>query len=100
MCRAIMSSSLVGMTQAAVRLVAVLMRGPCFALAESSNSTPSQAAWRHDGVLGFAAYKVGDSVKTHEAWGMGSYCFFNQGVDIHASTQPDVCVMPGWSTMK
>jgi hypothetical protein len=46
---------------------------------------PSQQAWMHDGVLGYAAYKVADSVTTHQGWGMGSYCFFNQGVDIHAS---------------
>ena len=39
---------------------------------------PNQAAWRHGGVNGFAAYKVADSVKSHEAWGLGGYCFFNQ----------------------
>ncbi|HTT40834.1 MAG TPA: hypothetical protein VMH32_24510 [Burkholderiales bacterium] len=43
---------------------------------------PSQAAWSHDGVNGFAAYKVDDGVRVHETWGMGSYCFVNQGVDI------------------
>ena len=42
---------------------------------------PNQAAWQHDGVLGCAAYKVADSVKTHEAWGLGSYCFFNVDPD-------------------
>ena len=26
---------------------------------------------------GYAAYKVADSVTTHEAWGLGSYCYFN-----------------------
>jgi hypothetical protein len=46
---------------------------------------PNQAAWEHDGVLGFAAYKVADSVATHEAWGLGSYCFFNVDPTIHAS---------------
>ena len=46
---------------------------------------PDQAAWTHDGVNGYAAYKVADSVKTHEAWGMGSYCFFNVGSSIHAT---------------
>jgi hypothetical protein len=46
---------------------------------------PDQAAWSHDGVNGYAAYKVADSVKTHEAWGMGSYCFFNVGPSIHAA---------------
>ena len=45
---------------------------------------PNQAAWTHDGVNGFAAYKVADAVKTHEAWGLGSYCFFNVDPSIHA----------------
>ncbi len=45
---------------------------------------PDQAAWTHDGVNGYAAYKVADSVQTHEAWGLGSYCFFNVGPSIHA----------------
>ena len=56
---------------------------------------PSQAAWQHDGVNGYAVYKVADSVKTHEAWGLGSYCFFNQNVDIHASRAFEVPVKPG-----
>jgi hypothetical protein len=46
---------------------------------------PNQAAWTHDGVLGFAAYKVANSVATHEAWGLGSYSFFNTGAPIHAA---------------
>jgi hypothetical protein len=46
---------------------------------------PDQAAWSHDGVDGFAAYKVADTVETHEAWGLGSYCFFNVGPSIHAA---------------
>jgi hypothetical protein len=37
---------------------------------------PSQAAWR-TGANGYAAYKVADSVTSHEAWGLGSYCYFN-----------------------
>jgi hypothetical protein len=56
---------------------------------------PSQAAWQHNGVNGYAVYKVADSVKTHEAWGLGSYSFFNQGVDIHASRAFEVPVTPG-----
>ena len=46
---------------------------------------PSQDAWMHDGIDGFAAYKVADSVQTHQGWGLGSYCFFNQGIAIHAA---------------
>ena len=56
---------------------------------------PNQAAWRHDGVLGFAAYKVADDVKTHEAWGLGSYCFFNVDPTIHATRAFEVPVTPG-----
>jgi hypothetical protein len=41
---------------------------------------PSQAAWR-SGVNGqsdgYAAYKVAANVTTHQAYGLGSYCFFN-----------------------
>jgi hypothetical protein len=56
---------------------------------------PNQAAWTHDGVNGFAAYKVADSVKTHEAWGLGSYCFFNVDPSIHAARAFEVPVTAG-----
>jgi hypothetical protein len=56
---------------------------------------PNQAAWEHDGILGFAAYKVADSVKSHEAWGLGSYCFFNVDPTIHASHAFEVPVTSG-----
>src|SRR4051794_16369953 len=56
---------------------------------------PSQAAWMHDGVNGYAAYKVADTVTSHEAWGLGSYSFFNQGQPIHAARAFEVPVTPG-----
>ncbi len=56
---------------------------------------PNQAAWMNDGVNGYAAYKVSDSVKTHEGWGLGSYCFFNVGPSIHAARAFEVPVTPG-----
>ena len=57
---------------------------------------PNQAAWmRPDGVKGYPAYKVADSVKTHEAWGMGSYSFFNAGQPIYAARAFEVPVKPG-----
>jgi hypothetical protein len=56
---------------------------------------PDQAAWEHDGILGFAAYKVADSVTTHEGWGLGSYCFFNVDPTIHATHAFEVPVTPG-----
>jgi hypothetical protein len=56
---------------------------------------PNQAAWPHDGVNGFAAYKVADSVETHEGWGLGSYCFFNVDPTIHAARGFEVPDAPG-----
>jgi hypothetical protein len=44
---------------------------------------PNQGAWR-SGANGYAAYKVADSVTSHEAWGLGSYCYFNVDPTIHA----------------
>jgi hypothetical protein len=38
---------------------------------------PNQAAWMNGSTNGYAAYKVANSVTNHEAWGMGSYCYFN-----------------------
>ena len=39
---------------------------------------PSQSVWQHDGVNGYAAYKVADTVKNHEAWGLGVYGVFTR----------------------
>ncbi|MFG2696888.1 RICIN domain-containing protein [Kitasatospora sp. NPDC048407] len=38
---------------------------------------PNQAAWMNGATRGFPAYKVADSVTNHEAWGLGSYAYFN-----------------------
>ena len=47
---------------------------------------PSQAAWMEaPGVNGWAALKVAPSVTSFHGYGMGSYSFFNQGVDIFAA---------------
>ncbi|MFB7455683.1 MULTISPECIES: discoidin domain-containing protein [unclassified Streptomyces] len=43
---------------------------------EKAYDVPNAAAITHDGIVGYAAYKVADSVNTHEAWGLGSYCNF------------------------
>jgi hypothetical protein len=46
---------------------------------------PSQQAWMEaPGVDGWAAFKLGDAVSKFSGSGMGSYSFFNQGVDIFA----------------
>jgi hypothetical protein len=38
---------------------------------------PNQAAWMNGSTRGYDAYKVAPSVTGHEAWGLGSYCYFN-----------------------
>ncbi|MGW4060185.1 chitobiase/beta-hexosaminidase C-terminal domain-containing protein [Amycolatopsis sp. NPDC004747] len=45
---------------------------------EMPYDVPNQASWNApSGVAGYAAYKVGSNVTSHEAWGLGSYCFFD-----------------------
>jgi hypothetical protein len=51
---------------------------------------PSQAAWTSPTGKGWASYKVDRSVRQHEAWGLGVYSFFNQGVDIRADRAIEV----------
>ena len=47
---------------------------------------PSQAAWTEaPGIDGWAAFKVGAEVTSFSGYGMGSYSFFNQGVNIFAA---------------
>ncbi|MEU8866012.1 coagulation factor 5/8 type domain-containing protein [Streptomyces umbrinus] len=44
---------------------------------EKAYDAPNQAAIQNGTIKGYAAYKVADTVTTHEAWGMGSYCYYN-----------------------
>ncbi|MFE5157490.1 coagulation factor 5/8 type domain-containing protein [Streptomyces sp. NPDC056697] len=44
---------------------------------EKAYDAPNQAAIQNGSVKGYAAYKVADSVTTHEGWGLGSYCYYN-----------------------
>jgi hypothetical protein len=54
---------------------------------------PSQAAWMEaPGVDGWAAFKVANNVTSFRGYGMGSYSFFNQGVNIYAANAFEVPV--------
>jgi hypothetical protein len=55
----------------------------------------SVAAWSHDGIRGYAAYKVAANVTTHEAWGLGSYCVFTTDPSITVDNGFEVPVTPG-----
>src|SRR5215469_7865851 len=56
---------------------------------------PTQADYGHDGVLGWAAFKVADNVQSFQGYGMGSYIFTNVNPDIHVSRAFEVPVTPG-----
>jgi len=56
---------------------------------------PSQAAWQHDGVNGWAAYKVAPGVTSHEAWGLGAYCTFNNAGSVSVTRAFEVPVTAG-----
>ncbi len=52
---------------------------------ESPYDPPSQDAWQHDRINGYASYKVNKNVTTHEAYGLGFYCviFSSESVRCH-----------------
>jgi hypothetical protein len=56
---------------------------------------PNQAAWMNGSTRGWAAYKVADSVTTHEAWGLGSYCYFNVNPSVVAQRAFEVPATSG-----
>jgi hypothetical protein len=56
---------------------------------------PTQAAYRHNGVLGYAAFKVADTVRSFQGYGMGSYIFTNVNPDIHVSHAFEAPLTPG-----
>jgi hypothetical protein len=55
---------------------------------------PGQAAWMNGSTRGYAAYKVADSVTSHEAWGVGAYCYFNVDPSIVAERGFEAPVNP------
>ena len=51
------------------------------------------AAWMNDSTNGYAAYKAANSVASHKAWGLDSYCYFNVNpgvVDDHSFEVPNL----------
>ncbi|MGP4014720.1 hypothetical protein [Saccharopolyspora sp. 5N708] len=60
---------------------------------EMPYDVPDQPSWMNpNGVNGYAAYQVGPDVTAHEAWGLGSYNYFNVNPSVnsyHAFEVPD-----------
>ncbi len=55
---------------------------------------PTQADWMHDGVEGWAGYKVGDGVRAHRLDGGGVYVFNRNDPTIHTENGFEVPVSP------
>jgi hypothetical protein len=68
-----------------------------FYQSEMPYDPPSQADWSHDGVKGYASYKVADTVTTHEAYGLGIYCYFT-AAPVVADNAVEVPGAPGVKT--
>ena len=58
---------------------------------------PKVDVWKHEGVGGYASYKVADHVKKHQAWGLGIYCVFyaapivvDQAIEVPACVEKDI----------
>ena len=62
---------------------------------EMPYDVPDQAAWMSGTTLGFTAYRVDAAVTSHEAWGLGSYCFFNKNTAVVADHAFEVPVSAG-----
>ncbi|WP_256107841.1 discoidin domain-containing protein [Streptomyces sp. ODS05-4] len=62
---------------------------------EKAYDAPNQAAVQNGSTKGYAAYRVDDSVTTHEGWGMGSYCYYNVDPTIRQDHGFKAPVKPG-----
>ena len=59
---------------------------------EMPYDVPNQASWMNGSTQGFSAYKVSPNVTSHEAWGLGSYCYFSANPSVasaHAYEAPN-----------
>jgi Pectate lyase superfamily protein len=56
---------------------------------------PSQAAWMSGSSDGYPAFVISPRVTSFSGYGMGSYCFFDQGVPIESATAFSVPAAPG-----
>ena len=61
---------------------------------EMPYDVPDQASWMNGATHGFASYKVAESVTSHEAWGLGIYCFFRDAA-VKADCAIEAPMKPG-----
>jgi hypothetical protein len=64
-----------------------------FYQSEMPYDPPTVDSWKHDGVNGYASYKVSDNVNNHEAWGIGIYnVFYNAPVIVDNAIETPVAL--------
>ncbi|MFJ9374912.1 RICIN domain-containing protein [Streptomyces sp. NPDC101455] len=56
---------------------------------------PNQASWMNGSGKGYPAYKVAANVTSHEAWGLGSYCYFSSNSSVVADHSFEVPSVSG-----
>jgi hypothetical protein len=56
---------------------------------------PNQAAWMNGTANGYPAIKVANTVTAFEAWGLGSYCFFNVNNSVASARAFEVPAVAG-----
>jgi hypothetical protein len=67
-----------------------------FFQSEMPYDPPDQASWMlNANTNGYPSMQVRDQVQTFQGYGMGTYCFFNQGVPIEATNAFLVSTAPG-----
>jgi len=54
-----------------------------FYQSEMPYDVPNQGSYMNGSTNGFASYKVGNNVTSHEAWGLGVYCFFSANTSVN-----------------
>lgn len=57
---------------------------------------PTNELWKHGETLGYASYKVGNQVKTHQAWGIGIYGFFDTPLIVDQVIETPTAVEDGF----
>ncbi len=65
-----------------------------FYQSEMPYDVPDQASWMSGTTNGYASYKVADTVTSHEAWGVGVYCYFRDAA-VKANSAIEAPAVPG-----
>jgi hypothetical protein len=61
-----------------------------FYQSELPYDVPNQSSWMNGSKNGYASYKVADSVTSHQAWGLGIYCYFSSNNSVKLGSAIEV----------